>query len=294
MASVPFSWTGFYLGVNGGDELARDPGTLRRVATASSETRPVGTVDSKGTSTQVPAGAVGGGGGRIGYSCQTGNLVFGAEADLQAYDRKAFSYLGLCLLSIHSSIIGQRIPCFATVQGRAGYAAGPALFYVTGGWVFVPVETTAAVAAADTLVASATAPGVEIRHALATVRVRVRKETNKGQLPWENVNLPGFVYVDQPGATAAATASIGAPGAAAAPSGAKSNASTDIELAFWRSVHTSGNAEEAADSNFNDNTRCAIERGQAAWRGPKSGYFNRLQYQSLIAGRAFPRSSWRR
>ena len=59
--------------------------------------------------------------------------------------------------------------------------------------------------------------------------------------PWENVNLPGFVHVDQPGATAAASASIGAP---AAPSGARSNASTDIELAFWRPVRTSGKAEE--------------------------------------------------
>jgi hypothetical protein len=177
--------------------------------------------------------------------------------------------------------------------------------------------------------------------------------------PWENVNLPGFAYVDQPGATAAASASIGAPGAAAAPSGARSNASTDIELAFWRSVHTSGKAEEysadlarfqngnfvsigrirlaalqtgdgtkdavetqssnpalptreteeqlrldqrkrsaiqkrllalgyfdwAADGNFNDNTRCAIERGQAARHCLKSGYFNRLQYQAVIAGR---------
>jgi uncharacterized caspase-like protein len=60
-------------------------------------------------------------------------------------------------------------------------------------------------------------PGVEIRQALTKVRVQVSEETNKEQLPWENTNLTGFLYVNQQGATAATTASIGAPGAAAAP-----------------------------------------------------------------------------
>jgi uncharacterized caspase-like protein len=202
-------------------------------------------------------------------------------------------------------------------------------------------------------------PGVEIRHALTKVRAQVSKETNKGQLPWENTNLTGFLYINQQGATAAMTASIGAPGAAATPSEARSNASTEIELEFWRSVRTSDKAEEysaylarfpngnfvsiarvrlaalqtgagikdavdaqsinpalptreteeqlgldqlkrseiqkrlstlgyfdgAADGNFNDNTRRAIERWQAARRYLKSGYFNKLQYEALLAER---------
>jgi hypothetical protein len=82
-------------------------------------------------------------------------------------------------------------------------------------------------------------PGVEIRHALTKVRAQVSKETNRAQLPWENTNLTGFFYVNQQGA--ATTASIGAPGA---PSEARSNASNEIELEFWRSVRTGDRAEE--------------------------------------------------
>jgi uncharacterized caspase-like protein len=202
-------------------------------------------------------------------------------------------------------------------------------------------------------------PGVEIRHALTKVRAQVSNETNKAQLPWENTNLTGFFYVNQQGATPATTASIGAPGAAAAPSEARSNASTEIELEFWRSVRTGDKAQEysaylarfpngnfvsiarvrlaalqtgggikdaadaqsinpalptreteeqlglnqlkrsdiqkrlsmlgyfdgAADGNFNDNTRRAIERWQVARRYLKSGYFNKLQYEALLAER---------
>jgi uncharacterized caspase-like protein len=193
-------------------------------------------------------------------------------------------------------------------------------------------------------------PGVEIRHALTKVRAQVSKETNRAQLPWENTNLTGFFYVNQQGA--ATTASIGAPGA---PSEARSNASNEIELEFWRSVRTGDRAEEysaylarfphgnfvsiarlrlaalqtagrtnvqsfnpalptreaeeqlgldqlkrsdiqrrlsllgyfdgAADGNFNDNTRRAIERWQTARRDLTSGYFSKLQYEALLAER---------
>ncbi|HKD30349.1 MAG TPA: caspase family protein, partial [Xanthobacteraceae bacterium] len=87
-------------------------------------------------------------------------------------------------------------------------------------------------------------PGVEIRHALTRVRAQVSKETNKGQLPWEDTNLTGFFYFNPQGATAAAPASTRAPGNPAAPSEARSNASTEIELEFWRSVRTSERTEE--------------------------------------------------
>jgi len=39
------------------------------------------------------------------------------------------------------------------------------------------------------------------------------------------------------------------------------------------------------DGNFNDNTRRAIERWQAARRYPTSGYFNKLQHEALLAER---------
>src|SRR5215472_2796428 len=93
-------------------------------------------------------------------------------------------------------------------------------------------------------------PGVEIRHALTKVRAEVSEETNKQQLPWENTNLTGFVYINQQAPAAMTTASLGTPGTAAgspdarpngpgATPGASPNASNEIELEFWRSVRNS-------------------------------------------------------
>jgi hypothetical protein len=159
-------------------------------------------------------------------------------------------------------------------------------------------------------------PGVEIRQALTEVRAQVSRETNKGQLPSENTNLTGFFYVNQQGTTAGTTARIGALGAAAVPFEARSNAWNEVELEFWRSVRSSdktalptreteqqlaldqlkgsdiqrrlgtlGYFDGAADGNFNDNTRRAIERWQTARRYLRSGYFNTLQYEALLAER---------
>jgi peptidoglycan hydrolase-like protein with peptidoglycan-binding domain len=41
--------------------------------------------------------------------------------------------------------------------------------------------------------------------------------------------------------------------------------------------------ETKATGKFNDDTRAAIERWQAARGYPKSGYFNRLQHKALIS-----------
>jgi uncharacterized caspase-like protein len=213
-------------------------------------------------------------------------------------------------------------------------------------------------------------PGVEIRHALTKVRAQVSEETRKQQLPWENTNLTGFVYLNQAAVASVATAGVPGPGnAAATPMGAGSGASNDIELEFWRSVRDSDKAEElsgylsrypngnfasiararlaalqagavakpadtkpadakpaddsqsivaavatrdteeklgfdqrkradlqkrlsalgyfegSADGNFSDNTRRAIERWQTARRYPKTGYFNKLQHDALLAER---------
>jgi len=203
-------------------------------------------------------------------------------------------------------------------------------------------------------------PGVEIRHALTKVRAQVSEETRKQQLPWENTNLTGFVYLNQAAAASVATAGVPGPAnAAAAPMGAGSGASNDIEVEFWRSVRDSDKAEELssylarypngnfasiararlaalqagavakpaddsqsivaavatreteeklgfdqrkrtdvqkrlsalgyfegnADGNFSDNTRRAIERWQTARRYPKTGYFNKLQHDALLAER---------
>ena len=79
------------------------------------------------------------------------------------------------------------------------------------------------------LVDNITRPGVEIRQAMNEVRAEVDRETNQRQLPWDQTNLTGAVYLNPvPAANATARASD----AAAVSTGGAS----DVELQFWRSI----------------------------------------------------------
>jgi uncharacterized caspase-like protein len=62
---------------------------------------------------------------------------------------------------------------------------------------------------------------------------------------------------------------------------------SDIQRRLLALGYLTGNA----DGNFNDNTRHAIERWQTARRYPKSGYFNKLQHEALLAERLPPMRS---
>jgi uncharacterized caspase-like protein len=89
------------------------------------------------------------------------------------------------------------------------------------------------------LVANIAQPGVEIQQAMTKVRAQVNEETSKNQLPWGHTNLIGTVYLN-PAAVApvaAATDVQNAPAVAA-------NATSDVELEFWRSVKDSNKPEE--------------------------------------------------
>ncbi|HKD28621.1 MAG TPA: caspase family protein [Xanthobacteraceae bacterium] len=52
-----------------------------------------------------------------------------------------------------------------------------------------------------------------------------------------------------------------------------------------RRLSALGYLQGNADGNFNDNTRHAIERWQTARHYPRSGYFNKLQHDALLAER---------
>lgn len=73
------------------------------------------------------------GGGQIGYNFQYGNVVLGPEADFgglgvshtQTAFGKGYGYFS----RINDGF-------YADVTGRLGYAAGPALFYLKGGWAY--------------------------------------------------------------------------------------------------------------------------------------------------------------
>lgn len=97
---APFSWTGFYLGVNGGGALGR------------SNWDTIGGFNTSG-------GLVG---GTVGYNHQFSQIVLGVEGDIDWSSIKG-----------SSGIATTSDSWLSTVRGRLGYAADRFLPYITGG-----------------------------------------------------------------------------------------------------------------------------------------------------------------
>lgn len=104
-----FSWTGLYLGVNGGGGL----GTT--------------SWDSVGSFNMTGALA----GGTVGYNYQIGRAVIGAEGDLDWSGISGKATTVTCPTGCTTSD-----SWLSTVRGRLGYAAGRFMPYVTGGIAF--------------------------------------------------------------------------------------------------------------------------------------------------------------
>jgi outer membrane immunogenic protein len=107
------SWTGFYAGVNLGGGWAN-------------------TNDGLGSGDLT--GFVGG--GQVGYNWQLGQFVLGIEGDFQGTTQKKTDTVG-------AISVEQKLPWFATLRGRLGYAPGPVMFYVTGGAAWANYELSA-------------------------------------------------------------------------------------------------------------------------------------------------------
>ncbi len=121
MASV-YNWTGFYLGVVGG-----------------------GAWENSG-SPRMQGGFVG---GTAGYNWQTGNIVFGLEADGAWADVNA-SAAGAVIVPGVGGIpasLSSKTDAMGTVRGRIGYAVNNVLFYGTGGYAWIDNKLTATLGA---------------------------------------------------------------------------------------------------------------------------------------------------
>jgi outer membrane immunogenic protein len=105
----PYSWTGFYIGVNGGGALGR------------SNWDSVGGFDTTG-------GLVG---GTIGYNYQYSSAVFGVEGDIDWSGLRGSTATATCPAGCTTSD-----SWLSTIRGRLGYAAGRFMPYVTGGAAF--------------------------------------------------------------------------------------------------------------------------------------------------------------
>ena len=118
-----FTWTGFYVGVNGGyggDEYRYDL-DAGRALNANAHITSSGFV----------------GGGQIGYNFQLASpIVLGVEADIQASGIKGELGIGTNIGGLAASA-GSKTDYFGTVRGRLGWAGvNHLLAYVTGGYAY--------------------------------------------------------------------------------------------------------------------------------------------------------------
>jgi outer membrane immunogenic protein len=120
-----WSWTGFYIGINGGYGFGSNDFT-------QTLTQP-GVV---GSATSFDTVAQKGGlfGGQAGYNWQVGSVVLGVEGDAQWADQHGTSCGLICTTQLGASItVSQKLEWFATARGRLGWANDGYLLYVTGG-----------------------------------------------------------------------------------------------------------------------------------------------------------------
>jgi outer membrane immunogenic protein len=111
---VPYNWTGFYVGINGGGGW--------------------GNSDWSGSSINTSGGLVG---GTLGYNWQLGQGVFGLEGDMDWSNIRGSTTCGLTSCETQNDWLG-------TVRARFGYAFDRFMPYVTGGLAFGGVQTNAA------------------------------------------------------------------------------------------------------------------------------------------------------
>jgi len=130
VAPASFSWTGFYLGINGGYGFCKSE--WRGTATAGSPD---------------PRGALVG--ATLGYNWQIGSWVFGAEGDIDAtwISASTASGTGLCAggtgCDTHNTWLG-------TARARVGYAWNRIMPYVTGGGAFGTVKMSPGTGGSET------------------------------------------------------------------------------------------------------------------------------------------------
>jgi outer membrane immunogenic protein len=116
-----YDWTGFYIGAMGG------------YGWSDQERVTVGGVTGTTSSTDLQGGF---GGGTLGYNWQTGQAVFGLEADA--------AWSGMQTTATTFGVaLADKLQAFGSVTGRIGWAANAALFYVKGGYAWADNQISA-------------------------------------------------------------------------------------------------------------------------------------------------------
>ena len=115
MMIPPYTWTGFYLGVNGGGGWGH------------SNWDTAGGISTSG-------GLVG---GTVGYNFQYDRAVFGVEGDIDWANINGGTTTAGCPLGCQT-----KDTWLATVRGRLGYAAGRFMPFITGGGAFGDIRAS--------------------------------------------------------------------------------------------------------------------------------------------------------
>ena len=118
---APYTWTGFYVGINGGGGFGHSNWS-----------------NALGANGFSPNGGVVG--GTVGYNYQTGQTVIGLEGDVDWSDIRGTTTGGVCT----GTSCETRNDWLATTRGRLGYAFGRFMPYVTGGAAFGDIKASAA------------------------------------------------------------------------------------------------------------------------------------------------------
>ena len=122
---APFSWTGFYFGINGGYGWGRSNWSDPTLGADS------GTFNTSG-------GLLG---GQLGYNWQTGPIVLGVETDADWTNIKGSTAGpgGVCAAD-GGGVCQTKQDWIGTTRGRLGYAFGRFLPYVTGGAAYGDIK----------------------------------------------------------------------------------------------------------------------------------------------------------
>jgi outer membrane immunogenic protein len=151
---VPYSWAGFYIGLNGGYSWGRSDTTGNLYNNTS------GALLATGSDSFKLNGGIFG--GQAGYNWQSNNFVYGVEADIQWSGEKGGTIFtcptpaggGPCNLITGgpgagvapTASLSQKIEWFGTFRGRLGTTITPTvLLYVTGGLAYGDVKTDAVI-----------------------------------------------------------------------------------------------------------------------------------------------------